>query len=270
MDHHAKDLVPKIPSYLQDTPDFLRHLEDLKKSPLPKGSFPVSIDVVGLYGNIPHEEGIRCMEEALNTRADQTISTLFLISLLTQVLKFNVFEFDLKLYIQRIGTAMGTRLAPCFANIFMAMIDKMILALDTFNIHIAFYKRFIDDIFMIWTGTEEEFLQFMDKINTLHATIKFTCSYDLANRSTTFLDTTVTITDETISTDLYRKPTDRVQYLLPTSCHPTHTFKSIPYSLALRLLRIVSDPTQRKIRMEELRNMLVFVRSRTSGQCFKP
>ena len=57
------------------------------------------------------------MEEALNTRADQTISTLFLITLLTHVLKLNVFEFDLKLFVQKIGTAMGTRLAPVFANI---------------------------------------------------------------------------------------------------------------------------------------------------------
>ena len=57
------------------------------------------------------------MEEALNTRADQTISTLFLITLLTHVLKLNVFELDLKLVVQKIGTAMGPSLAPVFANI---------------------------------------------------------------------------------------------------------------------------------------------------------
>ena len=129
VDHHAKDLVKKIPSYLQDTPDFLRHLETLNQSPIPAGAFPVSIDVVGLYSNIPHEEGIKCMEDALNLRSDQTVSTLFLISLLSQVLKFNIFEFNLILFIQKIGTAMGTRLAPTFANIFMAMIDGLILAI---------------------------------------------------------------------------------------------------------------------------------------------
>ena len=83
----------------------------MKKTPLPKGAFPVSIDVVGLYGNIPHDEGIECMKEALNRHADQSVSTMFLITLLTQVLKFNVFEFDLKLFVQMIRTAIGTRLA---------------------------------------------------------------------------------------------------------------------------------------------------------------
>ena len=97
----------------------------------------------------------------------------------------------------------------------------------------------------------------MTEINKLHATIKFTCSYDIATRSTTFLDTTVRITDNGIETDLYRKPTDRIQYLLPTSCHPAHTFKSIPYSLALRLVRIVSDKNQLKVRLGELKTMLL-------------
>ena len=77
---------------------------------------------------------------------------------------------------------MGTRLAPVFANIFMAMIDGLILAIKKFRKFIVFYKRFINDIFIIWTGTEKEFLEFMCEINKLHATIKFTCSYDIYRR----------------------------------------------------------------------------------------
>ena len=65
-----------IPSYLQDTPDFLRHLEELKKEDLPDNCFPVSIDVVGLYNNIPHEEGIQCMKEALDEREDTALSKM--------------------------------------------------------------------------------------------------------------------------------------------------------------------------------------------------
>ena len=71
----------------KDTPDFLRQLEELKKEPLPENFFPISIEVVGLYNNIPHEEGIECMKEALDEREDQTITTLFSIALLTLVLR---------------------------------------------------------------------------------------------------------------------------------------------------------------------------------------
>ena len=67
------------PSYLQDTPDLLRQIEKMNETPLPAGAFAVSIDVVGLYQNIPHEEGINYFGEALNTRKDQTIPTDFLV-----------------------------------------------------------------------------------------------------------------------------------------------------------------------------------------------
>jgi hypothetical protein len=62
VDHHPKQLVPLMPSYLQDTPDLLRQIEVLSRTPLPPNAFPVSIDVVGLYSNIPTEEGIAAME----------------------------------------------------------------------------------------------------------------------------------------------------------------------------------------------------------------
>ena len=43
-----------------------------------------------------------------------------------------------------------------------------------------------------------------------------------------------------IQTDLHTKPTDKHQYLLRSSCHPAHTKRTIPFSLALRLRRICS------------------------------
>ena len=119
---------------------------------------------------------------------------------------------------------MGTKVAPTYANLFMAKYDVLIQRLAP-NL-ILFFKRYIDDIFMIWTGTEEEFLTFFKQLNEMHPTIKFTYSYNPKTRSTTFLDTTVTLNDmNSLSTDLYQKETDRVQYLLPTSCHPSHIFK---------------------------------------------
>ena len=87
---------------------------------------------------------------------------------------------------------------------------------------------------MIWTGSEDDFNNFMIEINKLQPQIYML--NDFKTRSTTFLYTLVRITDKGIETDLYRKPTDRIgpdriHYQLPSSCHPGHTFKSIPYSI---------------------------------------
>ena len=215
----------------------------------------MSIDVVGLYSNIPHKEAIKQVTEALDSRKDKSVPTSFLTTLMMFILSFNVFRFDSKLFIQLIGIAMGTRSAPTIANIFMAFIDKMVMGCG--KDWIALFKRYIDDILIFWTGTREEFEEFMVKINKLHPTIKFTSSYNFENKSTTFLDTEISIINGKIVTDLYRKKTDKIQYLLPTSCHPTHIFNNIPYSLGLRLVRICSLPELLVQRMSELRTMLL-------------
>ena len=43
---------------------------------------------------------------------------------------------------------------------------------------------------------------------------------------------------DNIDVDLYTKPTDTHQYLLPSSCHPKHCSRNVPHSLALRIRRI--------------------------------
>jgi hypothetical protein len=236
IEHHSKDLVPLIPSYIQDTSDFLRQLETLKELNLPEGALVVSLDVVGLYSNILTVEGLKCLENALNTRKDQKVPTKLLVEFMRLVLTLNIFEFDSKLIQQLRGTAMGTRPTPTFANIFM---DKKLLHLG--QKYINYYKRFINAIFLIWTGTEIQFREFMEEINKFHDTIKFTCSHEPQDKSTTFVVTKVSIINNRLVTDLYRKPTDRVQYLFPSSNHPNHIFKNVPYSLVLRLDRICCD-----------------------------
>ena len=52
--------------------------------------------------------------------------------------------------------------------------------------------------------------------------------------------------------DLCTKPTDKLQYLLHSSCHPFHTKRAIPFSLALRLRRICSSDETFTLRTNEL------------------
>ena len=63
--------------------------------------------------------------------------------------------------------------------------------------------------------------------------------------------------DGRIETDLYIKPTDRNQYLLPNSCHPRQTTLAIPKSFAIRISRICSNPNVRDKRLPELQERLL-------------
>ena len=71
---------------------------------------------------------MQAFETALDKRHDQRVPTWFLMYLLKQVLTGNIFEFDGEYFVQRIGTTMGTRIAPTYAIIFMDWLeDKKIL-----------------------------------------------------------------------------------------------------------------------------------------------
>ena len=125
MEHYLKETAKSHPSYLQDTPDFLRFIEELNtEGPLPDNSILASIDVTGLYTNIPQDEGLDSVSEALDC-VKLPFPKEFLVKLLELTLKLNIFEFNTELFLQIIGTAMGIRPAPSYANIFMAKIDKL-------------------------------------------------------------------------------------------------------------------------------------------------
>ena len=89
---------------------------------------------------------------------------------------------------------------------------------------------------------------------SFHPTIKFTCNHSFT--SIPFLDVNVSLNNGKITTDLYTKPTDKHQYLLHCSCHPKHTKRVIPFSLALRLRRICSSNETFTLRTNELKSYL--------------
>ena len=170
---------------------------------------------------------------------------------------------------------MGTRAAPSYANLFMARkIDPKIIELATTLANgsnpILFFKRFLDDVFMVYRGPIDALHHFLTELNNIHPTIKFTMSHAFPNLKETqhlcecdqsitlpFLDTSCKIINGKIIVDLYRKETDRNQYLLTTSCHPAHVTKNIPFSLALRIVRICSLSEDRDKRLEELKSLLL-------------
>ena len=103
---------------------------------------------------------------------------------------------------------------------------------------------------MIWTTGPEILKIFVGCLNNLHSTIKLACSHSPSNIP--FLDVMVSVKDGSMETDPYTKRTDKHQYLLVSSCHPQHTKCAIPFSLALRLRRICSNPDNYKLRTNEL------------------
>ena len=93
--------------------------------------------------------------------------------------------------------------------------------------------------FFVWEHGGGSLEKFLNKLNVFHPTIKFTAEY--SKEAINFLDVKIRLAEGELMTDLFVKPTVTHHFLDPSSSHPYHCKKGIPYSQALRLNRICSD-----------------------------
>ena len=136
VDYHLQPIVKEIPSYVQDTSDFLRKINQINF--VPDNSYLVSVDVKSLYSDIPNAEGIKSVKMSLEKYSKRTASTKVITTFLALILSLNNFIFNCKNYLQIKGSAMGTICAPSE--------NSYIPFIKTFSL---IYVRFIDDIFFI-------------------------------------------------------------------------------------------------------------------------
>ena len=129
--------------------------------------------------------------------------------MLAQVLSYNSFQFDGKNYLQIGGTAMGTRVAPSYANIFMNNFEER--QVYTHCLQPAAWYCYI--IFCLWQHGEGKLDKFTTYLNSVHETIKITI--EKSRTSVRFLGTEVHLDNNHIYMTLqtYRPPTNTTHLL---------------------------------------------------------
>ena len=150
IDFHLRPFVENLPSHIKDTTGYLKKMENLT---IPENTTLVTLDVTSLYTNMPHDDGIVTCRTMWEQRTAHEPPTECLVEMLTLVLKYNNFTFDANHYLQINGTAMGTIMAPSYANIFMGNLEERLL-LSSLKQPLSWF-RFIDDVDMKWIHSEK-------------------------------------------------------------------------------------------------------------------
>ncbi|OCT55453.1 hypothetical protein XELAEV_18002018mg, partial [Xenopus laevis] len=110
-----------------------------------------------------------------------------------------------------------------------------------FGSRLVFFRRYIDDMIMIWRGNETDFVEMVEELNNVDSPVKFT--YSINPFKINFLDVEIMINGSKLDYTLYRKPTDNNVLLDYSSCHPSPMKRSLPISQFCRVLRNNSDPS---------------------------
>ena len=171
-----------------------------------------------------------------------------LVNLAKVILDNNYFEFENNIYRQKLGTAIGTRFAPSFANMFMSRLEDNMLR----ECHSKpwVWWRFFNDIFFVWLHGKESLFAFFEYVNAYHESIKYT--WEWSENKVSYLNVLVKVEGKKIATYVFCKPTDTRQYLDNRSCHPRHVKHGIPYGQALRIRRICNSDEVFERRLSEL------------------
>ena len=214
---------------------------------LVKNQLLITIDVKAMYPSIDRPE----LLEALNTlHPNEPILPIFL----NFILKNSYCEFNGKAYLQIQGIPMGDNASVCLANLFCAVyLDQTIANCDK----IIQYYRYIDDIFIIWSGSKEELTFHIDNWNTLSSlTLE---PESISSTTINFLDITIYKEGYTnnLQTKLFHKPIAKFNYLSPASCHPPHTLSGWIYAEIKRYYRLNTNPTIRYIKLDEFKKKLL-------------
>ena len=132
-----------------------------------------TLDVTNLHTNIPINEGISAIKEmvAIHGQPHDLPHISYIVEVLTVVLTKNYFDFTGIHYHQVSSTAMSTKLAPSYVKILKTRFKRQHVYIP---LQPSLWKRFIDDIFLIWAHGSEAQQDFITHLNTVHPAIKFT------------------------------------------------------------------------------------------------
>jgi hypothetical protein len=236
IDYLLQPISTSHPYYLKDTTDLLNLLS---RRSIPIGSMLFTLDVVGMYTNIPIPEAINAVENAITTNISMltrnkiTYKKGAIMTLVSMILNKNFFKFNNTYYYQRHGIAMGTPCACTVADIFIC--DFITKAFTTCKFLPHIYKQYRDDGIGVWCHGLNELNEFVSHLNSLHDTIKFTMT---TGESIDYLDVTLKInSDRKIQSQTYYKKTATFDYLHPDSNHPRHCKENITISQNIRHIR---------------------------------
>ena len=149
----------------------------LESTPYTDDSIIATLDVRALFLQIPQEEGVRwVLDWVYGHPQPPSTPRALLEQLLTFILKDNIFTFNNGTYRQTSGIAMGTRCAPTFANLYMAVLEEgFMLRRVRKNLPIpTTWLRYIDDVLVVWEHSSESLDNFMKSIDEFHYSIRFT------------------------------------------------------------------------------------------------
>jgi hypothetical protein len=253
---YIKELRTTLKGVICNTSSFVNNISNIK---LDQDDYLASLDIQDLYTNIPVNKAINITLERLieSKKLDNSPLTKTDIKrLLKLCLKNSYFQFNGKFYKQKTGLPMGNTLSPILADIYMD--DYQQQHLHKVNISNKIW-RYVDDILIVTKMNQKQLNDYVDELNKIRGTIKFTSEFE-QNNELHFLDTTLTRLNNNNNMQLkirwFRKETAADRLLHYESSHGKSIKSNIVKNMTTRILETTQNDKDQKEDLNKLKNML--------------
>jgi hypothetical protein len=195
----------------------------LKSVNLQSSDSLISFGVVSLFTSAPGDEAPQVIRNKLHkdvTLAEESaLQFEDIMELLGGLPENHIFSGGRKVLPTENDMAMGNSLSPIVSNIFMGYFEK--LGLDLAQHKPSLWLRYVDDTFGVWPHGPSQLQDFLNHLSSLRPSIQFVIEIESEN-AIAFLDVLVIREEATLTTKVYRKPTDNCRNPSFNSNHPPH------------------------------------------------
>jgi len=195
-----------------------------------------TVDVESLFTRIPLDKLLQVIEDLLIHELPDYQHRHQILQCLSSIINFNTFQVNEGYCLQKIGLPMGGPISGILANIYLGYYERKVIN----NEHVLLYNRYMDDVLILSTFTEDELNNFLICLQNVFQ-LKITSATNI--RSVNFLDLSVTFSCDTNQVSLSPISKKYPVYPIPSTFVKRNTLMdaNIVISQILRTWRISND-----------------------------
>jgi len=238
VDHLCRPMLTQLPWVVGSTKEVIAQIEEVRTDW--DDVWIVTGDVVAFYTNIDATECAKVVSGGWQRyMPNSKIHARHLRQMITFIMENNYFRFQNQTWKQLDGLAMGTAAAPVLANIYAGYLERHNRI--PFQPGVLKYMRYIDDVLMLFKGTEKDLTEFIANYKLGPLTVEWSYS-QLKNE---FLDVEIMRTRDLrgskLVTRLFKKHMNKHLYIPWSSAHPSHVKKAFVKAELIRFAIVSSE-----------------------------
>jgi len=139
--------------------------------------------------------------------------------LFSTIMEQNYFQYNKQCYKPQNGIAMGSSISGYLAEIYIQGIEETNIKHWLESKEIIYYKRYVDDIFILYNQDKTNEQQILNWLNKIDKNLQTKINTEEENKIQ-FLDLTIHRNKHNMTINKYRKPTETDTTIHYTSNHP--------------------------------------------------